>query len=305
MPVTTEQAPKRFGQLALWLICACALFWKPLQELVHYSLQNDNASHTILIPFLAAFVLYLERAQVFSKTSQNDWKLCLVFVFFSATFAFAGLFAFINVTPIDALALKIAALVFLWIAGVALVFGRSALRNGRFAFLFLFLTIPLPNFLLNRFIYILQKGAADLSAVLFDLTGVPYLREGFVFHLPSISIEVARECSGIRSSIALFILALLIVHFCLRTFWKQALFVAFGLAMMILKNGVRIVTLTLLSIHVNPGFLFGKLHHEGGIVFFLAGLALLLPVLWLLQRSETRGGMKPGSNQEAAEPAPR
>jgi exosortase/archaeosortase family protein len=58
--------------------------------------------------------------------------------------------------------------------------------------------------------------------------------------------------------------------------------------MMILKNGIRIATLTLLAMYVDPGFLYGRLHHQGGIVFFLIGLVLLLPVLLFLQRSETK-----------------
>ena len=106
--------------------------------------------------------------------------------------------------------------------------------------------------------------------------------------MPRISIEVAAECSGIRSSLALLILAILVAHFCLRTFWKQAVLVLAGLFVMIFKNGVRVVTLTLLASYVDPNFLYGRLHHEGGVVFFLLGLAILAPVLWLLERSEPK-----------------
>jgi exosortase len=114
------------------------------------------------------------------------------------------------------------------------------------------------------------------------------LREGFVFHLARVDIEVAKECSGIRSSMALLILALLATHFTLKSFWKKALFLACGLFMMILKNGIRIATLTLLAMYIDPGFLYGRLHHQGGVVFFLIGVVLLLPVLFFLQRSETK-----------------
>ena len=58
--------------------------------------------------------------------------------------------------------------------------------------------------------------------------------------------------------------------------------------MMILKNGIRIATLTLLAMYVDPGFLYGRLHHQGGVVFFLIGLLLLLPILLLLQKSEAK-----------------
>jgi exosortase len=115
---------------------------------------------------------------------------------------------------------------------------------------------------------------------------VPVLRDGLVFHLAQVSIEVSQECSGIRSSMALLILALLVTHFYLSTFWKKLLFLACGLFVMILKNGIRIVTLTMLAIYVDPGFLFGKLHHQGGAVFFLIGLFLLWPLLWVFQRGE-------------------
>jgi hypothetical protein len=40
--------------------------------------------------------------------------------------------------------------------------------------------------------------------------------------------------------------------------------------------------------HVDPGFLTGQLHHEGGIVFFVLGLVILAPILALLRKSETR-----------------
>ena len=104
--------------------------------------------------------------------------------------------------------------------------------------------------------------------MIFDVAGVPALRDGFIFHLAHLSIEVAKECSGIRSSLALLILALLVGHLFLRTFWKQALFVIVGLVIMIVKNGIRIATLTILAQYVDSGFLYGRLHHEGGVVFF-------------------------------------
>jgi exosortase/archaeosortase family protein len=58
--------------------------------------------------------------------------------------------------------------------------------------------------------------------------------------------------------------------------------------MMLIKNGIRIASLTLLANYVNPAFLTGNLHHHGGVVFFLIGLALLLPVFWILRSGEAR-----------------
>jgi exosortase/archaeosortase family protein len=53
-----------------------------------------------------------------------------------------------------------------------------------------------------------------------------------------------------------------------------------------LKNGIRIATLTLLANYVNPDFLYGNLHHRGGVVFFVIGLILLVPLFWYLRKGE-------------------
>jgi exosortase/archaeosortase family protein len=85
---------------------------------------------------------------------------------------------------------------------------------------------------------------------------------------------------------ALIILAVLLSHFAFRAFWKKAVFIAAGLLMMLIKNGVRIAALTLLANYVDPDFLYGPLHHRGGVVFFMFGLGLLVPLYWWLRRGE-------------------
>jgi exosortase/archaeosortase family protein len=55
---------------------------------------------------------------------------------------------------------------------------------------------------------------------------------------------------------------------------------------MLFKNALRIVTLSLLSIHVDPGIIQSRLHREGGIPFFLIALVLIYPVVKMLMKSE-------------------
>ncbi len=261
------------------------LFAKPLIALVRLSLNNENASHIILIPFLTAGLLFIERRTVFNNLSFKAGGA--IFLFLAVIIAITVRLAGDIVTPDLRLTGSVLAVILLWTAGFAFSFGMAAVKSAYFSFLFLFLTVPVPNFLLERIISLLQTGSAEITEVLFNLTGVPVLREGLVFHLARVNIEVARECSGIRSTIALFILALPAVHYGLHSIWKKLFFLTCAFFMMILKNGVRIVTLTLLAMYVDPSFLFGTLHRDGGIVFFMLGLLLLLPVFLLLQRGES------------------
>ena len=269
-----------------WIFVTCLLFLHPLKAFFAYSLSSENASHLVLIPLISAWILFLERDNIF-KTLESDVAVAAVFLTAGLAVALA-----LAIGPrwsaLNQLSVYVLALVLLWAAGFAFLFGRKTLKRARFPLAFLLLTIPIPDFILDKVIYLLQKGSAEITAVLFDWSGVPVLRDGFVFHLAHVSIEVARECSGIRSSLALLILAILVAHFYLDTFWKQLVLVIAGLFVMILKNGVRIVTLTLLATYVDPGFLYGRMHHEGGFVFFLLGLLVLAPLVWLLQRSERR-----------------
>jgi exosortase len=269
----------------LWIVLCVLVFWKPVYALFNLAEQDETASHILLVPFIAAWLIYTERKQL---RLQDSLEL-RAGLFFSvpALLLTILLLQCALCTPKERLSGFILALILFLVAGFIAILGKEAAKSSWFAFAILLFALPLPESLLNKTIYWLQSGSAAVAELLFNVSGVPVLRQGFYFYLPSVSIEVAQECSGIRSSIALLILALLVAHFAFHPFWKKAVFVLAGLAMMLIKNGVRIATLTLLANYVNRDFLYGKLHHQGGVVFFVIGLALLLPVYWLLRRGET------------------
>jgi exosortase len=264
----------------VWTLLCGLIYLTPLKILVQYSWHNDNASHILLVPVIAVWLLYADRSKI-SRICAFDFLPALLFAVPAALLGGLALRF-----PSVSLSISICGLILWLVAGYVAVFGRKSAQQSWFPFAFLAFAIPLPEALLDRVIYALQYASAAIAGWVFDWSGVPVLREGFVFYLPGLSIEVAKECSGIRSSMALLILAFLLAHFAFTRFWKKAVFVLAGLVTMALKNGVRIATLTILANYVDRDFLFGRLHHEGGIVFFLIGLGLLLPVYWFLRRGE-------------------
>jgi exosortase len=178
-----------------------------------------------------------------------------------------------------------------WWGGFLLAFGPEAFKTARFPLLFLLFAIPIPRVLLERFIYILQVGSTEVTEWLFRLTGTAYFRDGFVYQLPGISIEVAKECSGIRSSIALIITGVLAGHLFLRTGWRKLILVVAMIPFTIFKNGVRILTLSLLAIYVDRKFITDSfLHHSGGFIFYLPALAMLGLLLWWFRKAERGRG---------------
>ncbi len=195
-------------------------------------------------------------------------------------------------TPEVSLSITVFSLVLFWIAALIGCYGLAVFKALVFPFLFLFLLVPPPTFVLDAAISYLQSQSANATYALFRLTGIPVLKNGFLLTFPTLQIEVAKECSGIRSSLMLLLTGLILAHLFLRSFWAKVVFVLCIVPFSVAKNAIRIFVLSTLGMYVDNGFLHGRLHHEGGIVFFLIALAGLLVLLWLLQRLEAKTMLK-------------
>jgi exosortase len=153
---------------------------------------------------------------------------------------------------------------------------------------FLIFMVPMPDAILN----ILEQGSvlasADMAAFFFDASGTPLLRDGTVFALPGIVLEVARECSGIRSSWVLFITSIIASHLFLDGPWRRLVLVAFVIPLAIVRNAFRILVIGLLCVHVGPHMIDSVIHHRGGPIFFAISLVPMLALVAWLRRGEHR-----------------
>jgi exosortase/archaeosortase family protein len=104
--------------------------------------------------------------------------------------------------------------------------------------------------------------------------------------LPNIVIEVAQECSGIRSSWVLLITSLLAADLFLKSTWRRALLVCFVIPLAIVRNGFRIAVIGLLCFHFGPQMIHSIIHRRGGPLFFALSLIPLFILLWWLRRGE-------------------
>ncbi|HUZ05687.1 MAG TPA: exosortase/archaeosortase family protein [Acidobacteriaceae bacterium] len=262
------------------------VFWVPLRSLAQLALSSDTYSHILIIPFISIFLVFIERERLFRTLGRSVSPAAVLFVA-GVLLGVLGWKAGAFFSGSNSLELVILGFLCLIWAGFLFFYGTRAFAAGIFPLLFLLLMVPVPSFLLDRFIVWLQIGSADVAEWFFHLSGTPVLREGLIFVLPQVSIEVAKECSGIRSTQALLITCLLAGHLFLRTNWRRTALLIAAVPVLIIKNGVRIATLTLLAVHVDPSFLSGRLHRDGGFLFFILGMLILLPLFLWFQRSET------------------
>lgn len=283
---------RRHLYFLLFALASSSLFWGTVRSLVRFAFTHDYDSHIFLIVPISAYLIYRKRHEIFSNVR---WDFVPGVSLFLAG-AILGLLAALNArfnTGEEYLWLHVLALVVLWVSGFVFCYGLPAFRAARFPLLFLLLLIPIPDFLVGRAISLLQEGSAFVAFWLFKALHVPVMREGLVFHIPSLDLEVAKECSGIRSSVILLITTLLVAEFVLRSLWRKSVLVLSVIPIVILKNGLRIVTISLLTVYISRSFLHSRLHQSGGIVFYVLGLLALLPILNSLKRREIRGAEGP------------
>ncbi len=273
----------------LFNIIALVVFYAPMKDLIALSFNKAVYSHIILIPLVSGYFMYSERKIIFSSM-QYSFTYGTILIIAGIILYLIGMTQGIRLNQNDYLSLiTLSALVF-WIGGFIVSYGPHAFRAASFPLLFLIFMIPIPALAIEKLILLLQKGSAEAAYGFFMLTGIPFVREGYIFHLSTVSVEVAEQCSGIRSGIALFITGILAGHIFLQTGWKKIILVLSIFPVAIIKNGLRIVTLSLLGAYVDKAFLTDSLlHKKGGILFFILAIMLLAPVLWMLRKSE-RGG---------------
>ncbi len=277
---------RRHLLLAATAAVALLMAWQPLVKLMRVSDQSDYYSHIILIPFVSAYFLYQYRKAILDKNAGAILPGSLILAGAIVLYMVARLQE-AQLGPNDFASLTTLSSVAFFIGGFVVLYGFAAFRAARFPLLFLIFAVPVPHYLLDWFIYILQVGSTEVTEMLFQLTGTDYIRNGFNYQLPGISIYVARECSGIRSSIALVITGVLAGHLLLRTGWGKLILLLSVVPFTIFKNGIRILTLSLLAIYVDPKFITdSSLHHSGGFLFYLLALPMLGGVLWALWRLE-------------------
>ena len=280
------------GKRYLFLAGVLALlFHRPLSELLRYSLSSDLYSYIPLIPLVSAGLIWLNRADL-CRMANGSPGVALVPILLGAwllihCWTLVPQRAQLNEN--DRLSFLTAAFLFLLIGGAFMVFGAGLMRAVAFPASFLMFTVPLPTFFTDWLEGFLQHASADAASALFTSCGATVFHEGLFFRLPGIAIEVAKECSGIHSSLVLMITSLVAGHLFLRSPWKKTALALAVIPLGIIRNGFRIFTLGMLCVHVNPNIIDSPLHHRGGPIFFVLSLVPFFALLFLLRRSERPG----------------
>lgn len=155
-------------------------------------------------------------------------------------------------------------------------FGAAVIRHLAFPLAFLVFMIPLPYPIFKSLALGLRYLDAEIAAAALRTLGVPVLQDGYLLHLPRITLEVADGCSGLFSIVTLLAIGTLYAHLMVRGVWRRLLVVLAIIPVAVAVNIGRIVLIAWIS-YVSGDWIFWVTFKTfTGLFNFLLSGALLI-----------------------------
>jgi len=287
--------------LLVLVVISLAVWWKPLTSTFALALSDDQYTHILLILPVSLALIYLNWKSPGAPT-RFSMSLGAFTLILATVITVVVRMALLAPHADEQLSLNMLALVGWWIGSFIFSFGTGSFRRAVFPLCFLLWMVPIPGFILNPAVRLLQDGSATAADLFFGMAGIPVAHEGTLITIPGLTIEVARECSSIRSSLMLVVTTMVLAQLLLRSPWRKAAVIALAFPLSVVKNGFRIFVLGMLGTRVDASFLTGRLHRQGGIIYFLLALILIFVALALVRRGELKMASAQGIPSERLAP---
>jgi exosortase len=293
--VTTSSDRRDATSVALIAAAVAVAYWPVLAKLARQWLDDENASHGLIVVPLAVYLVWAAR-QRWGSIAVRPALAGLVAVAGSLILYAAGILgAELYLSRISLVGLLAGATLYVW--------GWSHLRIVLFPLALLALSVPLPAIVLNQVTFPLQLLASRVGETVIAAAGVPVLREGNVLVLADTTLEVAEACSGIRSLVSLVTLAVVAAYFRGGTSAGGAALVVLAVPIAVVANAARVAGTGLAAHFWGAGAAEGFFHTFSGWLVFVVAAALLLLSERFIAHLERSSRYTPAAEASCA-PAP-
>jgi exosortase len=243
---------------------------------------GEDASIGNLIPFLVVGIFWWKRKELLALPLQVWWPGLLLLAGALALHIFGYLIQqpFVSVVAL--------------IAGIyaltGLAWGPAWLRHSAYPFFLFIFSIPLTAHL-NFILFPLRLLVTWLVEMVAHIVGISIIRQGTQLIDPSgtFQYEVAAACAGMRSFIAVFLLATVYGFAVFRSPGKRLLMMALALPFAVLGNMLRLLAIIVAA--EMGGQQWGNYVHEGGpfgIISLLPYIPGIIGLLWVGRWLENR-----------------
>lgn len=271
----------QWGPVIFVTLLVLVLYVRVIAKLVYDWYTIPDFSHGFLIPLFVGYVLWQRRGRLEAIPLQPSWA-GVGLVAFSMLILLTGIYG-------ADLFLSRISLLFLLVGLVWSFAGVPMLRATAFPIAVLLLAIPFPAIVFNRITFPLQLLASRAASLVLPVFGVPVLREGNVIQLPAMQLEVAEACSGIRSLMTLFTVAVIYGYFVESSSARRWLLALASIPIAVAANAARIVGTGLCVQYWDPDKAMGFFHEFSGWLMFVISMACLYItqklIAWVARRA--------------------
>lgn len=252
--------------LAAALLAVFAIYAGTARSIVSIWNSSDTFAHGYIILPISLWLIWRRRGDLAGIPARPYWP---------ALFLLAGTgFAWLLAELADVQVVRQYAFLAMLPLTVLAVAGLHLSRAMAFPLVFLLLAVPFGEV----FVAPLINFTADFTVAALQFTGIPVLRNGSHFEIPTGSWSVVEACSGVRYLISSFTLGCLYAYLNYRSTARRLLFIALSIVVPVIANGLRAYMIVMLG-HLSGNKLAAGVDHLiYGWIFF--GIVMFL-MFWI------------------------
>ncbi|MFC5460214.1 exosortase A [Massilia niabensis] len=252
--------------IVLALLAPLVLYWDTARSIVDVWNSSETFAHGYAIVPISLWLIWRRRANFSAIPAQPAWPALALLAVAGAGWLAARIagvqvvmqYAFVAMFPLAAFALL----------------GRRLAGSLTFPLLFLLFAVPFGEVFVDPLIGI----TADFTVWAVQMTGIPVLRNGTRFDLPTGSWSVVEACSGVRYLISSITLGCLYAYLTYRSTTRRALFIGLSVIVPIIANGLRAYMIVMIGHMSGMELATGVDHLIYGWLFF--GIVMFL-MFWI------------------------
>ena len=258
-------------------------------QLRHAVEHQADWGHTLVIPFIAGYLIYFNRERLLAKPFKTRWIGLIPIVIGAGWY----MVCWLGPLAVRHHNLQGAGLT-LTLFGIALLFcGFRAMLYLTFPLLYLCIfgqTVSAK--LMNLVTYPMQDITARGSHIFLNLITIDTDRTGNVLYVWSGGeakpLNIAEACSGMRMLMAFMALGVVMAFTGLKHAWQRIVMVALGIPTAIFVNILRVATLAVLSMY-DTDFAAGEFHTFIGLLWLVPAFLIYLGLMWILRKLVVEG----------------
>jgi exosortase A len=246
----------RIALIVLAVLAPVVLYFSTAESIVALWTRSETFAHGYVIVPISLWLAWRQRSVLRTLPLEPWWPAL-------GLTALAGL-AWLTGALGEVTVVRQYALVSMFPLAVLALCGRRFAGALAFPLLFLLFAVPFGEVFISPLI----DFTADFTVAALRLTGIPVLRNGSTFEIPSGHWSVVEACSGLRYLISSITLGCLYAYLSYRSWRRRALFIAVSVVVPIIANGLRAYMIVMIGHLSGMRLAVGVDHIIYGWLFF-------------------------------------